>query len=52
MTITIDTDAVNAIVSTISQTFGGLVPLIAIAIAVPMLFYVARRFVRLMPSTH
>ena len=52
MTISIDAGAVGAVVSTIGQTFAGLVPLIALAIAIPMLFYVARRIARFFPSTH
>ncbi len=50
MQITVTTDAVNTLVTTVAQTFDGLSVLIAFAIAVPLAFYVARRIARLFPA--
>jgi hypothetical protein len=52
MPINLDSSVVSLVTTSSGETFAGLAPLIALVIAVPMLFYVARRIQNLLPHKH
>lgn len=48
--ISITADAIASLTTAVANTFDGLVPLIALVITVPLVFYIARRVILLFPG--